>query len=179
MPARCGGSLDRAVPGIDEMRGREDLFRRHHVVIAGREQKQRTSHAGEIDWAAQDLEAAASQPVFLEQLLDDLQVVGARQIDGPCVPLVKTGFQSPKGGRSDRVRGLQQVMDCLPVEQAQSPKLSDTVPQIRPPPRSTNSLKIAMGVSRAKSESFELPAAISIGAPARTSFRTLVGKRAA
>src|SRR6516165_11754202 len=129
MPARRGGSLDRAVPGIDEMRGREDLFGRHHIVIAGGEQKQWTTHTGETDWSAQDLEAATSQPVFLKQLLDDLQVVGARQIDGPCVPFVKAGFQPPKGGRFDRVRGLQQVMDCLSVERAQSPKLSDTVPQ--------------------------------------------------
>jgi hypothetical protein len=65
----------------------------------------------------------------VESLLDDLQVVGARQIDGPCVPLVKAGFQPPKGNRSNRVRGLQQVMDCLSVERARSPKLSDTVPQ--------------------------------------------------
>jgi hypothetical protein len=40
---------------------------------------------------------------------------------------VEADFQPPKGGRSDRVRGLQQVMDCLSVERAQSPKLSDTV----------------------------------------------------
>jgi len=44
---------------------------------------------------------------------------------------------------------------------------------------STNSWKIATGVSRASSESLEQPAVRSIGAPASTSLAILPGKRAA
>ena len=65
--------------------------------------------------------------VSFVQLLDHLEVIGSGQIDGPRVPIPKYRFQRGEGGRADRFRRLQQLMNLAGVERLRSPELQHLV----------------------------------------------------
>jgi hypothetical protein len=103
---------------------REDLLRRHHLVVARGEQEHRAPHLGKIYPLAECDEPAGSQPILLEQLLDHLQVIRAGQIDGPGVPVAEASLQSFERGRIDSVGRLQKMVNGLPVEFSGAPKIA-------------------------------------------------------
>src|SRR6476659_887455 len=107
MPAWCHGLVDRAVLIIDEVLDRKYLLPRNNVVVPGGEQEQRAAQAGEIGSSAERHEATVGEPVILEQALDDLQIIGTGQIQGPCVPIAEAGFQPPKRSRARSGGALQ------------------------------------------------------------------------
>ena len=65
--------------------------------------------------------------VSFVQLLDHLEVIGSGQIDGPRVPIPEYRFQRGEGGRADRFRRMQQLMNLVGVDRFRSPELQHLV----------------------------------------------------
>jgi hypothetical protein len=88
---------------------------------------------GEIDPPAQRDEISGGQTVLLEYLFNDLQVIAARQIHRPRVPVTEARLQPPKCLRPDCIRWLQQTMDFIALH-IRSPKLQQAIAEDAPMP---------------------------------------------
>src|SRR5271165_2760526 len=107
MSARRNGFRDGTMSVIDQMLGREYLLGGDNIVVPCSKQKQRTMQLGQVDPAAQRDELSGGQAVLLEQLSNDLQVIRARQVHGPRVPIIETRLQATKWFRLHRICRLQ------------------------------------------------------------------------
>jgi len=73
---------------------RKQLFRGDHVVGAPGQQIDRKPQAREIDLVPQRDEASGGKFVALVEFLDDFEIVGSRNIDGPFIPGPEDGFEA-------------------------------------------------------------------------------------
>src|SRR5438128_6874640 len=89
MAARGEEFSDSGWGSADMALGGEDLIGRDQLVIARREQEHGNAYLGEIDAPAEGDECALGEPVLLEQPFDDLEIIGAGQIDGQCALLCR------------------------------------------------------------------------------------------
>src|SRR6266478_3490746 len=81
MAARGEEFSDSGWGSADMALGGEDLIGRDKLVIARREQEHGNAYLGEIDAPAEGDECALGEPVLLEQPFDDLEIIGAGDID--------------------------------------------------------------------------------------------------
>src|SRR3984893_16507477 len=121
------------MPVTDQTLRRQYLLRGHNIVVPCSEQKHWTVQLGEIDPPAQRDEISGGQTVLLEYLFNDLQVIAARQIHRPRVPVTEARPQPPKCLRPDSIRWLQQTMDFIALH-IRSPKLQQAIAEDAPMP---------------------------------------------
>src|SRR5262249_16868314 len=105
----------------DKMSGGEQLFGGDDLVVASREQENRASHHREIDRASERRETARCQLIVFIELLHDLEIISAGEIDGVRVPFAKARDQR-RPARHITSR-LQQVMNGGGLERRMSPEL--------------------------------------------------------
>ena len=102
--------------GSDKPPRCEDLLGRRHLVVVRRHKADRRSHVGEIEGAAEPDELALGQLVRPEQVLDDLDVEGAGEVNRPGVPSLEARDQI---GR--RLLDLQHARDRVLFEAVGAP----------------------------------------------------------
>ena len=81
MSAWRHGLLERARLATDETLCRKYLLESNDVVISCGKQEQRAAKLGQLDSAAKRHETAGGEAVLLEQMFDDLQIVGPQQAE--------------------------------------------------------------------------------------------------
>ena len=81
MSAWRHGLLERARLTTDQMLCGKYLLGSNDVVISCGKQEQQAAKLGEIDSAAKRHETAGGEAVLLEQMFDDLQIVGPQQAE--------------------------------------------------------------------------------------------------
>jgi len=122
MPARNRQLADVAAGRVDETLDGKDLRRDHDLVVAGRHEEERMGQLRQVDGPAERHEAAGRKLVLPEQPFDHLDVIGARQVEGPPIPIVKPLRERLKSGRSDRVGRLQHLLNRLRPGQVGPPE---------------------------------------------------------
>src|SRR5262249_28389665 len=105
----------------NKMSGGQQLFGTNNLVVAGREQEKRTSYLPAANRASARCKAASRKLVVLIEPLNDLEIMGAGEIDGACVPFAKARDQ--RRAARHIIRNLQQVMNCLGFERWMFPEL--------------------------------------------------------
>ena len=73
----------------NKMSGGQHLFGSNNLVVAGREQENWAPHYREINRASERRETAGCKLIVFIKLLDDLEIIGAGEIDGARVPFAK------------------------------------------------------------------------------------------
>ena len=73
----------------NEMSGGQQLFGSNNLVVAGREQENRTSYYREINRASERCETTSCKLIAFVEPLNDLEIIGTREIDGARVPFAK------------------------------------------------------------------------------------------
>lgn len=92
MASLCQHLTDVGGGSAEEPRCGKDLFAGGDVVALAGEKKCRAGDILEVEPLAESDKAASDQPVFLEDLADDLEIPGTRQIDRVFVPAFE-GFE--------------------------------------------------------------------------------------
>src|SRR5258708_19818768 len=70
----------------NKMSGGQQLFGSNNLVIAGREQENRASYYRKINRASECCETPSCKLIVFVRPLNDLEIIGAGEIDGPPVP---------------------------------------------------------------------------------------------
>jgi hypothetical protein len=80
------------MPGFcpDEIADRKGLPGWRDIVVGGRQKKDRAPDRLQIELPAKPHEFAAGKLVSVKELLDDLEIIGSRQIDRSTVPIPKS-----------------------------------------------------------------------------------------
>ena len=159
----------------DQTRHREQLIHRNHFVMAGRQQTDGCPNLRQVNALSKGDEAALRDPVLLEEPIDDLKKEASGQVDRLDIPLSKT---------IDQFASLRGVDICG--------NLQSRLRLIREAPESEHSIAMHDTLSRPhpfvehaerhignEMRQLNSAAAMSIGAPTRTSRRTFFGNRAA
>jgi hypothetical protein len=121
------------MPVIDQALSRKYLLRGNNIVVPRSEQKYWSVQLGESDPPAQRGKISCGQAIFLEYLFNDLQVIAARQIHRPRVPVAEARLQPSKCRRPDRIRWPQQTMDFI-APHIRSPKPQQAIAEDTPMP---------------------------------------------
>ena len=66
----------------NKMSGGQQLFGRNNLVVAGSEQENWSSHYREINGASEGCETASCKLIVFIEPLNDLEIIGAGEIDG-------------------------------------------------------------------------------------------------
>src|SRR5215470_17069944 len=105
----------------NKMPGGQQLFGSNNLVVAGREQEKWASYLREVNRASERCKAANRKLVVLIEPLNDLEIIGAGEIDGARVPFAKARDQ--RRAARHIIRNLQQVMNGVSFERRMSPEL--------------------------------------------------------
>src|SRR5262245_63366304 len=105
----------------NKMSGGQQLFGSNNLVVAGREQEKWASYLREVNRSSECRKAASRKLVVLIEPLNDLEIIGAGEIDGACVPFAKARDQ--RRAARHIIRNLQQVMNCFGFERWMFPEL--------------------------------------------------------
>src|SRR6516162_8014845 len=97
----------------NKMSGGQQLFGSNNLVIAGREQENRASYCRKINRASECCETPSCKLIVFVEPLNDLEIIGAGEIDGARVPFAKERDQPQAARRSDIIRNLQQAVNCF------------------------------------------------------------------
>jgi hypothetical protein len=82
----------------NKMSGGQQLFGSNDLVVAGREQEDWATYSREINRASERRETAVCKLIVFKEPLNDLEIIGAGQIDGARVPFAKERDQ-PRAAR--------------------------------------------------------------------------------
>jgi len=85
----------------NKMSGGQQLFGSNNLVVAGREQEKWASYLREVNRASERCKAASRKLVVLIEPLNDLEIIGAGEIDGARVPFAKQRNQPRAVRRAD------------------------------------------------------------------------------
>jgi hypothetical protein len=107
----------------NKMSGGQQLFGSNNLVIAGREQENRASYYRKINRASECCETPSCKLIVFVEPLNDLEIIGAGEIDGARVPFAKERDQPQAARRSDIIRNLQQAVNCFGFERWMFPDL--------------------------------------------------------
>ncbi len=107
----------------NKMSGGQQLFGRNNLVVAGSEQENWSSHYREINGASERCETASCKLIVFIEPLNDLEIIGAGEIDGTRAPVAKQRDQLRAARRGDIIRNLQQAMNCFGFERWMLPEL--------------------------------------------------------
>jgi hypothetical protein len=115
--------LDLTLLTTNKMSGGQQLFGSNNLVIAGREQENRASYYRKINRASECCETPSCKLIIFVEPLNDLEIIGAGEIDGSRVPFAKERDQPQAARRSDIIRNLQQAVNCFGFERWMFPDL--------------------------------------------------------
>ena len=73
----------------NKMSGSQQLFGSNNLVVAGSEQENWSPHHREINRASERCETASCKLIVLIEPLNDLEIIGAGEIDGTRAPFAK------------------------------------------------------------------------------------------
>src|SRR5262249_43172169 len=85
----------------NQMSGGQQLFGSDNLVVAGRKQEKWASYLREVNRASERCKAASRKLVVLIEPLNDLEIIGAGEIDGARVPFAKQRNQPRAVRRAD------------------------------------------------------------------------------
>src|SRR5262249_29759945 len=105
--------------------GGQEVVGSNNLVVAGREQEKWASYLREVNRASERCKAASRKLVVLIEPLNDLEIIGAGEIDGACVPFAKARDQ--RRAARHIIRNLQQIMNCLGFERWMFPELGKDI----------------------------------------------------
>src|SRR5262245_14705941 len=109
--------------GAHKMSRGEQLFGGHNLIVAGSKQEDWAAHYRGLDRASERYEPASCKLIVFKEPMNDLEIIGAGQIDRARVPFAKERDQ-PRAARSgDIIRNLQQIMNCFGLERWMFPEL--------------------------------------------------------
>jgi hypothetical protein len=97
------------------------------------------------DASAECCETPSCKVIVFVEPLNDLEIIGAGEIDGARVRFAKERDQPQAARRSDIIRNLQQAMNCFGFERWMFPELQQMRARTRPSPSSTNCLNTEVG----------------------------------
>src|SRR6266480_6735725 len=103
--------------------GGQQLIGSNNLVVASREHENRASYNREINRTPEHCETASCKLIVFVQPLNDLEIIGSREIDGVRVPFAKERDQARAVRRGDIIRNLQQAMNCFGFERWMFPEL--------------------------------------------------------
>src|SRR5437763_7003922 len=113
MRACHGLCADLTLLTANKMSGGQQLFGSNNLVVAGNEQENWAAYHREINRASERCETASCEVIVLVEPLNDLEIIGAGEIDGTGIPFAKERDQSRAAQRGDFIRNLQQTMNCF------------------------------------------------------------------
>src|SRR5713226_1941499 len=105
------------------MSGGQQLFGSNNLVVAGSEQENWAPYYREINRASERCESACCNLIVFIEPLNDLEIIGAGEIDGARVPFAKERDQPRAARGSDIIRNLQQAMNFFVFERWMFPEL--------------------------------------------------------
>src|SRR5215831_4198643 len=107
----------------NKMPGGQQLIGSNNLVVASREHENWASYNREINRTPEHCETASCKLIVFVQPLNDLEIIGSREIDGVRVPFAKEPDQLRTARASDVIRDLQQAMNCFVFERRMFPEL--------------------------------------------------------
>src|SRR6266498_5145407 len=116
MRARHDLRADLTLLTTNKMSGGQQLFGSNNLVIAGREQENWASYYRKINRASERCETPSCKLIVFVEPLNDLEIIGAGEINGALVPFAKERDQPRAARRGDIIRNLQQAMNCFGFE---------------------------------------------------------------
>ena len=140
----------------------------------------RTMKIAQIDPAPERRKGSDREPIFAIEPIEDLTIIGPRQIERAPIPPRENRRSAPFG--VCRWRAADSCNDFMTLDVSSSSRGQSAAkcrPRTRPSPRRTNSSIRTSVIGFAGVDKSEGSALMSTGAPARTSRRTFFGKRAA
>ena len=93
MIARLSHHLDIGLCRPDELGRCKKLINGDELVLGPCQQQHWNAELGEIELSPQSHESSFGDLILLEQLLDDLKIIGSWQIDGPGIPSAEALFE--------------------------------------------------------------------------------------
>ena len=156
----------------------KQLFRGNHFVGAPSKKIHWKPQLREVDLLPKGDEASVGEFVALVKLFDDFEIVCSGNVNCPRIPGLEDGFDPREFWRADRLKRLQGFANIARVSVV-SPELRDIAADNATIAEINQALKQDQGVASAIADNRDCRAAISTGAPAITSLRTLAGNRPA
>src|SRR6266545_2479212 len=101
MRARHDLRADLTLLTTNKMSGGQQLFGSNNLVIAGREQENWASYYRKINRASERCETPSCKLIVFVEPLNDLEIIGAGEINGALVPFAKERDQPRAALRGD------------------------------------------------------------------------------
>src|SRR5262245_25851903 len=101
----------------------QQLVGGNNLIVAVSNQADWAAHDRGLDRASERRESPSWKLIVFKEPLNDLEIIGAGQIDRARVPFAKERDQ-PRAARSgNTIHNLQQIMNCFGLERRMFPEL--------------------------------------------------------